>query len=71
MKNRKIKWLRVLAIITSPLWFVPMIALAMIAFLLLAVIDTVTDLYKWCVESDTTKQSESEHVEQYYPDDDD
>ena len=52
MKNKKIKWLRILTVITFPLWIVPLILLCLLGFVIVAVTETIQDIYNWCIESE-------------------
>jgi len=52
MKNKKIKWLRILAVITFPLWIIPLMLLGLISAILLGFIELGQDIYYWCVESE-------------------
>ncbi len=71
MKNKKIKkikWLRVLTVITFPLWIVPLLILSVFGFIILGIIETIQDLYGWCVESEPKPLLRYESIDDEYPD---
>lgn len=70
MKNKKIKWLRILIVITFPLWIVPLILLGLLGFVVLAVTEAIQDIYNWCIESEPKPVIGYKSIDDEYPDDD-
>ena len=69
MKN-KIKWLRVLVVITFPLWIIPLMILGILSIIILSIIEAIQDLYGWCVESEPKPKPLDYNEPHDYPDDD-